>query len=623
VVNLCPNATPPFTHWDLREFPDCRVPFEVNGTIVPPGNPPPAAAIAAVNLAAASWTGAAPAYITLFNNNAAAPGPCPVAPVFDARNCVAWDPAFPFAPGVLGVTYLWRNAATGIMRESDITLNPVPAGSTWQGSPPACVAFPVGIEAVMAHEFGHLLGLAHPNQFGCANDDPGLVTIMAAFYSNACKIALTQPDRDGVNYLYTADLGDHPDPPYPTKVQSGAASGMTLSWVTLENPDDGPEHLFGIFQDDVSPNFPRYQYEWLAFQGGAIDDHPAECEARPLDAFDDGVSIRGRCLPNGTLASPLRVVIGVRTSRDVRNRTHLYNAANRMYLNGWFDWNNDGDFIDPNEHRIGPAAGGVAVTAAGSYSFRVRVPPGSPCTVISRFRLDWREDVGQIPTAIEPTLVLETGAAQHGEVEDYRHVFPGPPIGPPPNDYCEAFNPIPVIFPAGGFVVSLRDVCHLPNPRTTKVSELFPPGGVDCFDSAATLDLDFEDDGKIDESVGLTGPVCVERSDPYVDPDTGRNAVDTRMQSLELGGYSERTGKLAVRLAPGFNTTGRILQSVEAQEAGIDVSEDFPAASWFDLGFVVDTTTLGSSEVVGPVRVDGEIASVPPGEPVSADPVEN
>ena len=33
VVNLCPNQRSPYIHWDLREFPSCGVPYEINGTI--------------------------------------------------------------------------------------------------------------------------------------------------------------------------------------------------------------------------------------------------------------------------------------------------------------------------------------------------------------------------------------------------------------------------------------------------------------------------------------------------------------------------------------------------------------------------------------------------------------
>lgn len=612
VTNLCPNAVSPFLHWDLREFPSCEVPYEVNGNIPAPGNPGAAAAIAAVDLAAGSWTGVSPAYITLFNNNAGAPNACPQAPGFDARNCVAWDPAFPFGGGVLGVTYVWRNAATGILTESDITMNPVPAGSTWQGSPPACGPFPVGIQAVMTHEFGHLLGLAHPNQFGCANDDPGGATIMAAFYTDACKTALHQADQDGANYLYTADLGDHPDPPYPTKVHSGVPSGRILSSLALETPDNGPEHLFGIFLDSNSANFPRYQYEWLAFQDGAIDDHPQECEARPLDAFDDGVSINGTCLSNGTLASPLRVSISVKTSPDVRGRSHTYNAANPMYLNGFFDWNGDGDFVDLNEHAIGTIGGGVKVYATGVYPFSVPVPPGTRCNVRSRFRLDWREDVGQVMTAIEPSLVLDRGAAQHGEVEDHLNLFPVVPW----NTYCHVLDPIKVFFPQVGIRLRLRRVWHLPIPRWPRpIQTVFPPGGEECMESTVVADLDYNEDEKIDEVIGLTGPVCVRRSDPYVNPDTGLNAIDIEMTSLEVTGFSELAGQLTIRLAPGFPSLGEINQTLEAAETGVDISEETPADSFFEVYFEVDSETLGVSEPAGPARVEAEIASVPPGEP--------
>jgi len=620
---LCPNEAPPFLHWDLRQFPGCALPYEVNGNIPALGNPTAAQAVAAVHLAASSWNAVAPSPVSLFDNGAANPGPCSQTPALDGHNCVSWDPSFPYASNIYAVTLIWRTVSSGVILESDVTLNPTPGGSNvWQASPPNCAGAAIGIQAVALHELGHFLGLGHPDIFTnagiCANDDPAGSTVMYSFYSNACKTALLQPDKDGANYLYTPDLGDLPDPPYPTKVHSGNPSGTVLSGLALETPNDGPEHLFGIYKDPSLTNLPRYQYEWLAFFRGAIDDSPQECEARAADSFDDGVSASYTC-QNGVIVGSIALTMSVKTSRDVRGRVHPYNAGNAMYLNGWFDWNNDGDFLDANEHPIGTGAG-VAVYGPGAFTWLVTPPPGTSCKVRSRFRLDWREDVSQV-SRVDPTLNLETGAAQQGEVEDYTGLG-GPggiPTKHPPNHYCHPVHKVPVTFPGPGTKLFIAELCHPPDPIdiATATSTTFGPAAKDCMNTALCFKVDVNDDGITDEDLCLTGPVCINRSAPYVDPADGLRRVDTEMVSLDMTGYSHYAGQLTIRLAPGTHSLGQIKQTQAAAEAGIDVSLETPATSFFDVFWVVDSGLMGTSAVVGPTRVDASISSVPPGETIA------
>lgn len=617
---LCPNDVPPFLHWDLREFPSCGVPYEINGSIPLVGGitsqPGVARTNTAVRLAANTWSAAAPAYINLFDNSAATPTACPVAPTMDNRNCVAWDPAFSFT-GFLGVTFLWRNATTGIMLESDITMNPL---YRWQGSPPTCTGgAPYGIQAVLLHELGHFLGLAHPDQFApgqtsCVDDDTGQQSRMFSIINNSCNTQLHQADRDGINYLYTADLGDAADPSYPSLIHDPATpSGRVLSGVPLLQPNDGAEHLFGIYADPLSNNSPRYQYEWMALCCGAIDDHPSECDARLVDNdnFDDGVAIIGTCLPDNTLASPLRVLMGVLTSRDVIGRVHDY-TTRPMFLNSWFDWNNDGDWDDGNEHVVN----GLRINGRGIFARQIPVPPDTPCDVKSRFRLDWGEDVGR-RAPIEPSLNLVRYAAQHGEVEDYIGLKPLPW-----NVYCHEVQGFDVGFPAVLSRVNIDEICHPPKIKfpIEEPNPVFPAGGSECMESTLTLDLDVDGDNEPDEVIGFTGPVCVTRSDPYFDPNTGLKVIDTVMDSLEMVGSSEFAGTMIVRLAPDFTTIGQIRQTEEAAAMGVDISLETPADSFFNVYFQVESETMGLSEIVGPADVTAQITSVPPGEVIGEEP---
>jgi len=612
-ANRCPNEPTPFVHWDLREFPECRVPYEINPTHDNPGIAN-ASFINEIHAAAGQWTGVAPSHIVLFDNTQ--DSQC-LPNRRDNRNCVSWLRNFAWGPNLVAWTTWWVDIPSGKILESDVFLNPTVAWNVTPSPLPNPCPVVLGIQSTFLHEFGHFVGLGHPqlaqNGAVCGNDDPNQVTKMYRNSTALCQIQLHQADKDGINYLYTQDLGDLPDPPYPTLVHQNVNANRRLSGVDLKVPNDGPSHLFGIYRDPDPDqvNFPRYQYEWLAFEGGAIDDHADECEARPVDQFDDGVSIQLQCV-NGQIQGMVSVILSVQTSPDVRGRVHTYNPNDPMYLNGWFDWNLDGDFADFLEHVIGPAPGSVRVTAPGAYAFQFLPPPGARCDAPSRFRLDWREDVGQI-RSIDPTLALERGAAQHGEVEDYLSVLlPDPPMPKIPHpEYCHPKS-VPVHFP-GGRVVNMLDLCHPPKPKRpgTALSEFFPPAGGECMHSTLTLGIDVDLDDEADEVVGLTGDVCVMRSDPFFDAD-GLKVIDTEMISLDMVGSSELAGDLHVGLAePSF---GQIRQSPEAAEMGVDVSVETPASSFFDVVFVVDTELFGTSNPTGPSRVTAEIAEVPPGE---------
>jgi hypothetical protein len=221
-----------------------------------------------------------------------------------------------------------------------------------------------------------------------------------------------------------------------------------------------------------------------------------ETESRQvnLDELDDGVSYRGLL----TAGAPVLVDILVNTNGLAAGRYVPAAASQRLYLNGWSDWNGDGDwedwapplaggivFIGPGGMPpcVKPAAsdeytvhwegspgvdqfasnnfcGGTAIGAnARVLTFWITPPMGvTPNELYSRFRLDYGEDVGMnlrpssdLSLLAGPGLALdpnnaahrallkgfEQGEALYGEVEDYLEqvCFYLDPYPPPPYPY--------------------------------------------------------------------------------------------------------------------------------------------------------------------------------------------
>ncbi len=113
---------------------------------------------------------------------------------------------------------------------------------------------------------------------------------------------LQADDIDGINFLYTPDLGDADDPfmalgfnRYQTKVQS-AANGRILNGVQLRAPALGPVHLFGWNGTGPTGNS---RFEWM---GNTMDTPPLE-ECGPWlpnqDPSDDGVTFPPTPLTKG------------------------------------------------------------------------------------------------------------------------------------------------------------------------------------------------------------------------------------------------------------------------------------------------------------------------------------
>ena len=248
---------------------------------------------------------------------------------------------------------------------------------------------------------------------------------------------------DFVFEILAPDFGDAPDPPYPTTLIKDGARHLNSNLEWLGQP--GLPQIQGVSPefDATDPADPDGQPN---LRGGNAD----------LDRFDDGVIffpltyIPGQ---NGIVRFTVRVSDG--DSPRYRNPP----PGPTLYVNGWIDWNTDGDWDDANEHvvpgariwkRWSPAANRWEWTSQGgnivrkvaegndwvTFEARFPVPQIGPGDLWARFRLDYGENCGARippwkrgggPAAANPQ---PTGTVRFGEVEDY---FIGADFGDAPD----------------------------------------------------------------------------------------------------------------------------------------------------------------------------------------------
>ena len=78
-----------------------------------------------------------------------------------------------------------------------------------------------------------------------------------------------------------------------------------------------------------------------------------------------------------------------------------------VYLLGWMDFNNDGDFGDTGEFAVNQS-----IVGTGTYTVNLNIPAGMANTMFARFRV--MADLPPVPA------LAYTGQVTNGEVEDYR-----------------------------------------------------------------------------------------------------------------------------------------------------------------------------------------------------------
>jgi hypothetical protein len=331
--NKAPHQTPPFTHWDLREFAACQVSWVLGTAPVPDldrnGTADQAAdrTLAQDTFAAAfaRWDVIMPGRLDVVNVGPGAPAG---GFATDGFNTLSFDPAALGDPSVLGVTRVDRNVASGVIIEADIVFNSLAAPNprVWVFKADGAVCdndedfpplgnFPAaedddwngnGVEererdlpTVSTHEIGHFLGLGHIDPLG-GSHNVAANAIMEELWTigigprNAghANQTLKNQDMDGFNFLYCPDLGDapHKDDAFSIDFSSnvhGSSGGRVLNGQNLRTPIAGPAHLLGIKPRQAARNF---TYEWIGTAVGS--DLDSECEARVVDMdrpFDDGV----------------------------------------------------------------------------------------------------------------------------------------------------------------------------------------------------------------------------------------------------------------------------------------------------------------------------------------------
>ncbi|MBN1543114.1 T9SS type A sorting domain-containing protein, partial [candidate division KSB1 bacterium] len=199
------------------------------------------------------------------------------------------------------------------------------------------------------------------------------------------------------------DWGDAPDPPYPTLAAS-----------------DGARHILG-------------DRTWLSLSDSEPDGQPTLlADGDDTDGNNDEDGIR--------FLSP--IIIG--QLADIE-----YWPADHGFINGWIDFNADGDWDDDQEHCIDD----LEVWNAGHPdTLRIKVPETAVSGyTFARFRISVDSGIGY------------TGVAAFGNVEDYRisigtsvSVPPGEPDRPNTfaleQNYPNPFNP------------DTRIIYHLPQP---------------------------------------------------------------------------------------------------------------------------------------------------------------
>ncbi len=218
------------------------------------------------------------------------------------------------------------------------------------------------------------------------------------------------------------DFGNAPNPPFATKLADWGA----------RHEDIGEEWLGGASgPSDVSPEFD-------AFDDAAWPPDP-DGGSNFTDASDhnDGIVLTGPFTfsPAGGPATVATVEVYIETENNsivdrdgkryggghhVDCGVHGQTDNKYIWVNGFFDWNRDGDWHDPAEHvfclRADPSTWGLV--SSGHYTVEFNMPEapasfGGKPGPWARFRLDYGENLGQWLDAPETLVGPSMGGRIH------------------------------------------------------------------------------------------------------------------------------------------------------------------------------------------------------------------
>jgi uncharacterized repeat protein (TIGR01451 family) len=241
-----------------------------------------------------------------------------------------------------------------------------------------------------------------------APNDNSIATQNQVYTNNSNQDIYTQDNPDGTTNP-AGTVVETKDPPLngdTTNHRQEASASQSTTVIGLDfgdAPDPGAATGPGNYRTTASDGGPSHAIVPGLSLGTTVDADAGTWQNANADADngDDGVTSFPSLIPTPGKTYTVSV--------NVTNTT-----GQTAYLVGYIDFNQNGDFSDPDEKSAT-----VSVTASGTYNVTLTIPAGIKAggTTYARFRL------GSTQTEVESSV----GAAASGEVEDYKLPIAGNP----------------------------------------------------------------------------------------------------------------------------------------------------------------------------------------------------